>query len=182
MNLVYLLIIQNRLHSIMFFFTGDRSVICISYWANWKVVIGSQTSTNTGRWVFLHYLRSDTPQTFNWYGLKNMKLFEEQRLAADVSVYAEIECSNINSSKSKDRLSETAGIGFQLARIGTEGRKDGTIKQVPKYTGLKIYSKTLNYVPKMNLFLKLFSRLFWYELSNRTYINVWTHCPATKLL
>ena len=89
-----------------------------------------------------------------------MKLFEEQRLAADVSVYAEIECSNINSSKSKDRLSETAGIGFQLARIGTEGRKDGTIKQVPKYTGLKIYSKTLNYVPKMNLFLKLFSRLF----------------------
>jgi len=106
-----------------------KSVICISYWAHWKVVMGSQHSTNTERLVFWHYLTRDTPQTFKWYGLKNMKLFEELRVAAAVSVYGQIRRSAINSSKSKYRLLETAGIGFQLARIGTGVRKDGPLNK-----------------------------------------------------
>ena len=49
-------------------------------------------------------------------------------MAAAVSVYGESGCFTIKS-KSKYRLSETAGIGFQLARIGAGVRKDGPLNK-----------------------------------------------------
>jgi len=147
---------MNTFHYI--FYTGQPSV-GISYWAHRKVVLGGQNYTDTGRWVFRHYLTSGIAKTLNWHGLKNTKLLRNWDWQL---LYREIRHSTL-SSRSKGGLSNTAGIRFILPQTGTEVGKDGPWNKCLSTRNWQFTVKfarvqnTWNYVPKMNSFLQLFS-------------------------
>jgi len=109
---------MNTFHYV--FFTGQPSV-GISYWAHRKVVLGGQNYTDTGRWVFPHYLTSDIAKTLNWHGFKNKQLLRNWDWQL---LYREIRRSTLGS-RSKGGLSDTAGIRFILPQTGPVVGKDG---------------------------------------------------------
>jgi len=97
----------------MFFYTGQPSVR-IAYLGTQKVVLGGQNHTDTGRWIFRHYLTSDIAKMLNWHDLKNKQLFTNLDWQL---LYREIMRSTLSS---KGGLSDTAGIGFLLPQTGSE--------------------------------------------------------------